>query len=106
MFAELTSLGSVRNVVLATTMWDRVGPTPDDGNKREKKLKKCWKGMIHRDADIERFLNSSGSAWSIVDNVAEKSDQKEALSGKTKDVFTGRSLMIWILRGFLPKSCT
>ena len=122
MFADLTSRGCPKNVVLATTMWDILGPKIDVGYERQERLKKYWEDINHRDANVERFLNDSGSAWSIVDNlakknnsdsasesawsivdnVAEKSDQK----GKTKGVFTGRSLMIWILGGFLPKSCT
>ena len=82
MFAALTGPGSAKNVVLATTMWDKLHPQFDDGNKREKDLeKRYWNVMIHHGATVERFLNTSDSAWSIVDNVVKrnKSDQKAML---------------------------
>lgn len=120
MFANFTGFGSAKNIVLTTTMWDILGSKIDDGNKREERLKKYWEDINHHDANIKRFLNDSESAWSIVDNVVNKNDsdsawsivdnvverngQKEAPFGKTKGVFTGRSLVIWILRGFV--SCT
>ena len=82
MFAELTGPGSAKNIVLVTTMWDKLHPQFDDGHKREKGLeKKYWNVMIHHGATVERFLNTSDSAWSIVDNVVKrnKSDQKAML---------------------------
>jgi len=80
MFGELTGRRGTKNIVLATTMWDRLHPTLDDGNKRENGLKKkYWKVMIRHGAAVDRFLNTSDSAWSIVDNVVTRSDHKEAL---------------------------
>jgi len=82
MFAGLTGPGSAKNVVLATTMWDKLHPQLDDGDKREKGLEqRYWNVMIHHGATVERFLNTSDSAWSIVDNVVKrnKSNQKAML---------------------------
>jgi len=80
MFAELTGPRSAKNVVLATTMWDKLHPKFDDGNKRENGLKEnYWKVMIHNGATVERFLNDSDSAWSIVDNIINRADRKAVL---------------------------
>jgi hypothetical protein len=37
---------------------------------------------------VERFLNNSDSAWSIVDSIVKNSDQKEVLSTRTKAVYS------------------
>ena len=80
MFEELTGPRSAKNVVLATTMWDKLHPEFDDGNKREKGLeKKYWNVMIHHGATVERFLNTSDSAWSIIDNVIKRNERKAVL---------------------------
>jgi hypothetical protein len=82
MFAELTGPRAAENVVLATTMWDKLHPKLDNGSKREQCLKEeYWNVMIHHGATVERFLNTSNSAWSIVDNVFNRNenDQKTAL---------------------------
>ena len=77
MFANLTGHKSAKTVVLATTMWDMLGPMSDVGNKREQRLKdEYWKVMIRRGAVIERFLNTSDSAWRIVDNIVERNNHK------------------------------
>jgi len=80
MFSELTGHRGAKNVVLATTMWDRLHPSLDDGSKREKEIKEeYWKAMIHHGAAVYRFLNTPDSAWRIVDNVVNKSNHKGAL---------------------------
>jgi hypothetical protein len=49
----------------------------DDGGKREEGLKKqYWQVMIHHGAGLDRFLNTSGSAWGIVDNVVKRNGPK------------------------------
>jgi hypothetical protein len=67
-FAELTGPGSAKNVVLATTMCDILGPMMDDvGSRREQRLKReYWNVMIHHGATVQRFLNDSDSAWNII----------------------------------------
>ena len=79
-FAELTGSRSAKNVVFATTMWDKFGEFDDDGNEREEVLKEeYWNTMIRHGAAVERFFNTSDSAWSIVDNIVQKNDQKAPL---------------------------
>jgi len=91
MFAELTGRGGTKNVVLATTMWDKLHPVLDDGNKREKSLKKkYWKVMIRHGAAVDRFLNTSDSAWSIVDNVVNRNGPKAALLFQKETVDQGQ----------------
>lgn len=77
-FKELTGPGSAKNVLLATTMWDKLIDS-DDGDYRENRLKvDYWKGMIEEGAAVERFLNTSTSAWSIVDNIVNRHKQQKA----------------------------
>ena len=82
MFAELTGPRSAKNVILVTTMWDKLIPEFDDGNEREKGLKEeYWNVMIYHGAAVERFLNTPDSAWGIIDNVVKRNrnDQKAVL---------------------------
>ena len=75
-FAELTGPGSAKNVVLATTMWDILGPMADIGNKREQHLKdEYWNIMIHYGAAVRRFLNNSDSAWEIINNFLNRNNE-------------------------------
>ena len=79
MFEELTGSRSAENVTLATTMWDKLSKF-DDGDEREKGLQEeYWNAMIDHGAAVERFLNTSNSAWSLVDNMVKKSVPKAAL---------------------------
>jgi len=79
MFKELTGSTSAENVALTTTMWDKLSEF-DDGDEREKGLKvEYWKAMIDEGAAVERFRNTSESAWSIVDNMVNKSVPKAPL---------------------------
>jgi len=82
MFAELPGSIIAKNVVFATTMWDRLDPKFDDGNKREQGWKEeYWNDVIRHGASVERFLNDSESAWNIVDNIVNrnKNNQKAPL---------------------------
>ena len=91
MFGELTGRKGTNNVVLATTMWDKLHPKLDDGSKRERGLtKKYWKVMIRNGAGVERFLNTSDSAWSIVNNVVNRNGPKVALLFQEETVDQGR----------------
>ena len=79
-FAELTGLGSAKNVVLATTMWDMLGHMADATSKWEQRWKdKYWNVMIGNGATVERFLNDSDTTWSIVDKIVKKGDRKAVL---------------------------
>ena len=78
MFAKLTGTRSAENVVLVTTMWDTLKPTfVIDCGKREQGLKaEFCRVMIPHHIAVERFLNDSISAWSIVDRVVKNDDRK------------------------------
>ncbi|KIM49707.1 hypothetical protein M413DRAFT_21870 [Hebeloma cylindrosporum] len=94
-FSELTGRKGTKNVVLATTMWDRLHPTKENGlgDKREGALKKeYWNLMIYHGAAVDRFLNTSDSAWSIVDNIVNKHDQKAPLLFQQQRVEQEKSL--------------
>jgi hypothetical protein len=90
MFAELTGPRSAKNVVLATTMWDKLNPKfKNDGIEQETDLKQnYWNVMIHHGAAVERFLNNSDSAWNIIDNIVNRNefDQKAVLQFQEESV--------------------
>jgi len=61
-------------------MWDKTKAKFDDGNKRETSLKeKYWNTMIDHGAAVERSLNTSDSAWNIIDNNVDRNKPKEPL---------------------------
>lgn len=86
MFAELPGPTIAKIVVLATTMWDKLSPEVDDGNKREQTWKEeYWNDMIPHGATVERFLNNPESAWKIIDNVVNRSENdQEQAAGQAK----------------------
>jgi len=91
MFANLAGRQGANNVVFVTTMWDKLHRGHDDGNKREEDLKnQYWQVMIHHGAGLVRFQNTSGSAWSIVDNVVKKSSDKGVLLFQEERVDQGK----------------
>jgi gas vesicle protein len=65
---------ALKKAVLVTTMWDK-GKTladPQTHNKRERWLfDNYWKRMINYGASTARFLNSSDSAWKIIDLILQ-----------------------------------
>ena len=64
MFRKLTGEDNLKNVVLATTMWDKV--TPGEGDKRELQLKqKFWKLLLAFDAKSARYYGTADSALDI-----------------------------------------
>ena len=94
MFETLAGLRSAKNVVLATTMWDRLGHKFDVGQKREEGLKEVYLDvMIHHDAAVEHFLNDSDSAWTIVDSIVNRNDQKALLLFQEETVEQKRPLL-------------
>jgi hypothetical protein len=61
MFIELTRPRSGKNVVLATTMWDTLGSSPDDGNEQEE-LERGVNTMISRYRIYQRWSRMEGRA--------------------------------------------
>jgi hypothetical protein len=74
MFADLCGEDAVRNVILATTMWNQVNE--ETGKRREDELKgKYWKTMLENGSVTIRFLDSYKSTWDIVDIILDKNRQ-------------------------------
>lgn len=82
MFAELCGDNFAGNVVLLTTMWDRVKDVPAAESKEASLKERYWNVMIHHGATVERFhLNGSGfkSPWLIVDKMIQRHQPRQAL---------------------------
>ena len=72
MFGKLCGDEALPNVILATTMWDRV--IPSTAVQREEELKRdFWNRMIALGSPVVRFDGTFESAWQIIDLVAKKS---------------------------------
>jgi hypothetical protein len=70
LFADLCGQDVMRNVVLATTMWNQVDENV--GIQRENELKEIWRSILAKGSVARRFTGTFESAWDIVDVVAEK----------------------------------
>jgi len=71
MFAKLCGDDPLRNVILATTMWDRVDKSK--GEERQRELEgKYWKDMRDHGSQTRRFGGSFDSAWNIIDAIPKK----------------------------------
>ena len=69
MFGELCGDKSAKNVVLVTTMWDKVS-SEEEASKREDSLgARYWNVLLYHRASVARFHNDQGSAWKIIDEV-------------------------------------
>ena len=65
MFQNLCGTEALKNVVLVTTMWDKVGE--EEGKNRENELTaRYWKEMIDLGCRTSRFYNNTKSALDIV----------------------------------------
>lgn len=59
MMKKLCGSNSLRNVVLATTMWEKV--TEEEGSRREADLKQnFWKDMIDNGSTVSRIMTETG----------------------------------------------
>jgi hypothetical protein len=77
MFKKLCGPNALKNVILATTMWEQV--SPEHGERREQELMRTsefWGEMILRGAQVKRHYNNADSAWSLVDVFASKGSTK------------------------------
>ena len=77
MFAKLCGDDPLRNIVLATTMWDRVQDSKGEARQAELE-RKYWKEMLDHGSQTRRFntrLDGDGgfnSAWKIIDAIPNK----------------------------------
>jgi len=73
------------NVVIATTMWDRV--SEEEGNEREDELKRdFWTGMVADGCRTERFENTYDSAWRIIGSVIGKDGVSSEIVGNARQI--------------------
>jgi len=74
------------HVVIATTMWSKVGE--EGGIRREDELKRVfWKEMVAGGCRVERFRDTHESAWSIIGSHPGKDPARVLLPheiGKTR----------------------
>ncbi|KAL2867562.1 uncharacterized protein BJX67DRAFT_380913 [Aspergillus lucknowensis] len=78
MFKKLCGRDALKNVILATTMWEQV--SPEDGERRERELARTsefWGEMILRGAQIKRHWNNGESAWELVNIFASKDSTRQ-----------------------------
>lgn len=104
MFRKLTGEKNLKNVVLTTSMWDRV--TPEEGQKREQELKlKFWSVLMAFGATYSRQDGSTDCAKKIastlVDNKPFYVQLQEEMGQDNKalkDTAAGKEIMAEIFR--------
>jgi hypothetical protein len=84
-FANFCGQKAMPNVVIATTMWDKVDE--EEGNEREDELKRdFWTGMVADGCRTERFENTYDSAWRIIGGVVGKDGVSSEIVGNARQV--------------------
>lgn len=78
MFEQLCGKNAFYNVILATTMWDEVDE--ETGATREQELKtRYWGDMLERDSTTNRFLRTRESAFTLIDPLINKANERNSL---------------------------
>ncbi|KAI8207019.1 hypothetical protein K4K52_002607 [Colletotrichum sp. SAR 10_76] len=95
MFQKLCGQDALKNVILATTMWEDV--KEGLGNKREEELKnktEFWGGMMNKGSAVLRHQNTQESALRLVEHFVEKppGEATTVLELQKEMVDLGRSL--------------
>ena len=75
MFQRICGANSFKNVIVVTTMWDKV--TPEEQERREQRLKESnvfFKSLMDRGATMARHDGTRDSALSIIQGFSEKND--------------------------------
>lgn len=87
LFRKLCGLRSMRNVILATTMWTTHNQrTPTEFEERERDLKdNYWKDMIDADSRVFRHANTKDSAEMIVSELLGNTPEKLAIQVELVD---------------------
>ncbi|KAF3166292.1 hypothetical protein TWF106_009302 [Orbilia oligospora] len=99
MFRKLTGEKNLKNVVLTTSMWDKV--TAEEGARRERELKeKFWKVLLAFEAKTIKYKGTSESAREVAGLLMENKPfylqlQEEMGKGNKalKDTSAGREIM-------------
>lgn len=77
MFKKLCGANALKNVILATTMWEKVDP--EDGMLREQDLMQeedFWGYMVSKGSQVLRLMNNRTSAMEIIDVFASEYSSK------------------------------
>jgi chromosome condensin MukBEF ATPase and DNA-binding subunit MukB len=83
-FASLCGQKAMPNVILVTTMWGDV--QHEKGVRREEELKReFWKDMLANGCTTERFQDTFGSAWRIIDGLDDAQWARVQLSYEIVD---------------------
>jgi len=83
-FTSLCGQRAMPNVILATTMWDKVDE--HEGGAREEELKSgLWREMVANGCKIARFRGTYESAWNIIGGRSERSDAAVLLQREVVD---------------------
>jgi len=78
MFRKLCGDGAAASVILGTTKWEEV--QKGVGERRETQLiETYWKDMTAQGSRVQRFENTSDSAWKIVHGILAALEKSEAL---------------------------
>jgi hypothetical protein len=88
-FEALCGGGALRNVVLTTTMWDKL----DERTRvmRENQLRtEFWAPMLSRGCRMERFYSTWESAWAIIDSFS--TDSRRPVQIQEEIVDQGKTL--------------
>ncbi|KAG9680225.1 hypothetical protein KCU87_g411, partial [Aureobasidium melanogenum] len=87
LFRKLCGLRSMRNVILATTMWTTHNQrSPTEFEERERDLKdNYWKDMIDADSRVFRHANTKDSAEMIVSQLLGNNPEKLAIQVELVD---------------------
>ena len=79
MFEELCGKNAIQNVILTTTMWDKVDE--ETGKDRERELKsesKYWRTMLDRSSTTSPFLRTRESAFHLIDPLIEAANKRSS----------------------------
>ncbi|KAK8875157.1 P-loop containing nucleoside triphosphate hydrolase protein [Apiospora arundinis] len=105
MFQKLTGEKNLKNVVLTTSMWDKV--SPEEGAAREQELKdKFWKVLLAYQAKAVRYAGTTESAQRLVSQMLADNKpfylQLQEEMGKDnkalRDTAAGREVMVELER--------
>ena len=78
MFEKLCGKHALGNIILTTTMWDKIDEKM--GDEREKELREeYWKSMIKQGSTTFRYRNTRDSAWEILDKVLQSGHNRHAI---------------------------
>ena len=91
MFKELCGKNAFQNVILTTTMWDKVDE--ETGEAREKELKsKYWQSMLERGSTTGRFMRTRESAFTVIEPLIDAANERSSVLLQKELVDMGNKL--------------